>query len=293
MKAFLNAWAVKYEDQKYLKGFYFDSLVKIRQADCPEVLAAGIIGMLHWKDGKVKRGDGIYCLNGMQYILSKTKPNTYFNDKHDKILRSYEFYIWAKNEVVGKDFSIKHLNKLTSGGFRLWDDNSLIIPTFLLHILAPEVYPIYDQHVERAKRVLTGQTNELHSGLTPDDYISYKEFFDSGLKDMFGTHDVVLEQRKLLDDALWAFGKWMKNYMEYDKKAAGDVNTKMNSLDDGNIADYTPDNEFKKRVMLYIKQGFSQLEAMKRGSDEFGVRLKDSYYLYPGSHINRWRKQDL
>ena len=83
----------------------------------------------------------------------------------------------------------------------------------------------------------------LHSGLTPEDYISYKEFFDSGLDD--------------------------------------------------NIADYIPDNEFKKRVISYIKQEFSQLAAMKRASDEVGVRLKDSYYLYPGSHINRWRKQVL
>ena len=38
MKAFLSAWAGKYDDYKFPKEFYFDTLAKIRQADSPEVL---------------------------------------------------------------------------------------------------------------------------------------------------------------------------------------------------------------------------------------------------------------
>jgi hypothetical protein len=44
-------------------------------------------------------------------------------------------------------------------------------------------------------------------------------------------------------------------------------------------------------VMNLIRQGVNQKEAMETVAMNRGVKLSDSYYKYPGSHIHRWREQ--
>jgi hypothetical protein len=43
--------------------------------------------------------------------------------------------------------------------------------------------------------------------------------------------------------------------------------------------------------MTLISEDLSQSKAIKKTADEFGVRLSDSYYQYPGFHIYRWKQQ--
>ena len=55
---------------------------------------------------------------------------------------------------------------------------------------------------------------------------------------------------------------------------------------------YTPDDYFKREVLELLGEGnHSQLEAMKIVEAKHNVKLPNSYYDYPGSHIYRWRKQ--
>jgi len=54
---------------------------------------------------------------------------------------------------------------------------------------------------------------------------------------------------------------------------------------------FTPDDQFKAEVMELIRQGAKQKEAMEKVATNREVKLADSYYKYPGSHIHRWRKQ--
>lgn len=290
MKTFIISWADIYNDEKYPRDFYFESLKRIHGAETPRQLADGIVGMLHWKDGKVRKVSGNYYLNDQQYSLSKPKPNTYSSDRHYEILSSTEFFTWVKNEVVKKPFNINYVKEISGGIFNLWKGNSLVLPTFLLHVVAPDKYPLYDQHVERAKRVITCKIDMLHSGIKLHDYIGYQEFFDNIVEDVFGSKDADLEKRKQLDEGLWAFGKWLKRYLkpglEADVMQNATSSKKVETLNE-----YVPDSEFKRRVLSHINNGLSQLKAMKKASEEFGITLKDSYYQYPGSHIYRWRKQ--
>lgn len=292
MKTFIISWAGIYDDEKYPKDFYFESLKKIRSAETPQQLADGIVGMLHWKDGKVRKRSGNYYLNDQQYSLSRPKPNTYSSDRHYEILGSMEFFTWVKNEIAEKAFNVKYVKEISDGMFNLWKGNSLVLPTFLLHVVAPGKYPLYDQHVERAKRVITCKIDMLYAGMNLNDYTGYKEFFDNAIEDVFNSKDADLEKRKQLDEALWAFGKWMKGHLKTGLEANVMLNA-TNSERVENSNEYIPDYEFKRRVLSYTSNGLSQLEAMKKASDDFSIKLKDSYYLYPGSHINRWRKQGL
>jgi hypothetical protein len=54
---------------------------------------------------------------------------------------------------------------------------------------------------------------------------------------------------------------------------------------------FTPDHQFKMDVMIQIQQGVNQKKAMEAVAMKREVKLADSYYRYPGSHIHRWRKQ--
>lgn len=81
---------------------------------------------------------------------------------------------------------------------------------FLRHIILPKKFPIFDQHVYRAHHYLiTGKVKEIKASnkLKEIVYIDYAAFFNAitkkGLKP------------KKVDEALWAFGKFLKsNYRE-------------------------------------------------------------------------------
>lgn len=89
---------------------------------------------------------------------------------------------------------------------------SAIWKIFLLHAIAPQKYPIFDQHVYRAYYFLRYNTlKEIPSYNPKKEKIYFEEyvpFFDS-LSNENGL------PRKKLDEALWLFGRFLKT--EYGK----------------------------------------------------------------------------
>jgi len=285
MKNFIESWAAKYDENKYSTKFYYYFLNKVKYSKTPEELGNAIICLLHWKDGKVIRSDtGKIEINSFRYSLGKPKPNTYEPQKHKTILISIAFYDWAQKVIDATTFSPDHINALTGAPFYLWGRKSIIIPAFVLHVLSPMYYPLYDQHVERAKRALLAvPLNKDSTFLNLESYKCYQNYFVDIAKQyaINGT----LEEYKIIDKALWSFGKWLKkinNVRGTNEKTYGTMIQK-------NI--FTPDMVFKKRVLFLLDQGHTQLEAMKIAANEREVTLADSYYKYPGSHLYRWKKQ--
>lgn len=278
MIRFFEAWQSKYDSSKYPRVLYFDSIKAITQAQTPDKLAAAVINILHWKDGKVSiNPDG-------SYIFTKTKPNTYYPEKHDHILKSQRFFNWAKIINGSKFFDPTNVYVLTKD-FGLWNDTSIVIPTFVLHILNPFIYPLYDQHVERAKKALLAQ-DISERPLSSETYIEYYKFFHS-ISD-----ENTIEIIKQKDEALWSFGKWLKSLSSAVISInESDIIPNIDKEQSDFNATYTPDDNFKIRVMILISEGLSQAKAMKTAADELKVKLPDSYYRYPGSHVYRWKQQ--
>jgi hypothetical protein len=87
--------------------------------------------------------------------------------------------------------------------------NGVVWGAFLLHIAKPDVYPIADQNVFR--------TCSLHTGLedkqTWETYAAYCEYF-TGIAKAVGVAQTVenLRQLKRIDDALFVFGQFLKDY---------------------------------------------------------------------------------
>lgn len=79
---------------------------------------------------------------------------------------------------------------------------------FLLHIIDPMRFPIFDQHVYRAYCYLQNLSvvdRKDESKLTTAAYNDYYRFY----------HDLVTQcgcSSKTVDDALWAFGKFLSRY---------------------------------------------------------------------------------
>lgn len=76
---------------------------------------------------------------------------------------------------------------------------------FLYHIIAPEKYPIFDQHVYRAYHYIKhGTVNEIvdNDKMKIAVYVDYVIFFQDMLKQ--GANP------RKLDKALWSFGKFLK-----------------------------------------------------------------------------------
>lgn len=87
---------------------------------------------------------------------------------------------------------------------------SAVWQTFLMHIIQPERFPIFDQHVYRAYSYLQpGQPDELNRLTTTRQkmvaYGRYQLFFNTISKGSGSTP-------RAIDKALWAFGRFIKQY---------------------------------------------------------------------------------
>ena len=284
MQSFIEAWSNQYDEEKYSTDFFLGLLKKVKESDNPEDLGHRIIKLIHWKDGKVFKSDNKdLVVNGIGYSLSPAKPNTYNPAKHKEILLSDAFYKWASEVRNENRFSPNFIEALRGSPFYLWGRSSIVIPTFVMHVLSPKVYPLFDQHVERAKRALLAQKlNRDSTQLDLEAYISYKSFFSDLV--LSYAQNGSLEHYREVDKALWSFGKWLKMYNHSSN------NSGKKSLIT-TAGTYKPDLTFKKRVLELIEDGVTQKEAIEKAASALGVVLPDSYYLYPGSHIHRWRKQ--
>ena len=88
----------------------------------------------------------------------------------------------------------------------------IIWKIYLLHLIAPSEYPIFDQHVCRALYFITkNQKKEIPS----QNRVKEKLYFDEYVT-FFNKLSEGGVSRKKLDEALWAFGKFLKT--SYGKK---------------------------------------------------------------------------
>ena len=79
---------------------------------------------------------------------------------------------------------------------------------FLFHIARPLDYPIVDQHVFRSYCWHTGDESEPGWEM----YERYRRYFDSIVAAAGQTDESPLQMRKHADDALLAFGQFLKRY---------------------------------------------------------------------------------
>jgi hypothetical protein len=294
MKNFIKSWAANFDDRKYPREFYFDCLIGVQKAEMPNTLAEYLVHMLHWKDGKVEEKEtGASEIGAQRYEIKPCKPNTYNEETHWNILSSTNFFVWAKEIQASNSFQPRAIEDLQGNRFQLWKGTSIVIPAFVLHILNPETYPIFDQHVLRAIRVLYNQIEKAGNdkAISIEDYIEYHAFWRDTITTL-PYEKPTLEQLKEVDEALWSLGRWIKRAISQPAEHTEngqEINLSQPISKEG--VTYTPDRQFKTEVMALVRIGVQQKEAMETVAMIRGVILPPSYLKYPGSHIDRWRKQ--
>jgi hypothetical protein len=290
-----------FDSTKFPTEFYLHLLSDIQEANDELQLSILIIWLLQWKDGKIRESnEGEIKLGERTYSARQTKPNTYAPEKHDHKLCSKDFYNWSKKITALKTFSIEHI-AMVKDGFQLWPSgDSLVMPAFLLHILNPRVFPLFDQHVERARRFFSALPYKFSSiDIDTDDYIDYHLFWTELIHEMgINISCADYSEVKRIDDALWSIGKHLKLYTsgegrdkDIKKRRTYSVQPLLRTQVDEQTTGYdTNSPEFKNCVLAYCTS-MTQCDAMKRAANQLKVSLPPSYLAYPGSHIDRWRRQ--
>lgn len=135
--------------------------------------------------------------NGM--VLSERKKNTL----QKKVLSKLDFI-----KALKKSDSIQLEDFLNE-----FKNLSAVWKIFLLHIIKPELYPIYDQHIHRAYNFIHGLEYNNISASSFKDKDKLDFYFTSYLKFIEKNRKVNL---KRLDEALYTFGKFLRtsNYSE-------------------------------------------------------------------------------
>jgi hypothetical protein len=136
-----------------------------------------------------------------------------------------EFFLWKNgmrlsgNKETAFNNIVQHIdviNDLKQNGFtpdvfeQYFGNTATIWKIFLMHIICPSEYPIFDQHVYRAFRFINSLPNED----LPENKIEkskkyfdeYRPFYQQIQKEANGFSD------KVIDEALWGFGKFLSTY---------------------------------------------------------------------------------
>jgi hypothetical protein len=93
----INSWADRFDDLKYPRDFYIETLASVSTAQESEQVGQLVIHMLQWKDGKVKLDpNGKIIVNGAHYTVGRAKPNTYNPKVHNSIFFSERFFNWIQ-----------------------------------------------------------------------------------------------------------------------------------------------------------------------------------------------------
>ena len=174
---FVKRWSAEYrrKEKPVVRGLYNQNMA-IRP--CTE---ESITNLLHWKNGSTFKGR--------------------FSGKKAKLVK----------EIVGK---LEVVNQLEAQ----WDDqlfkeqlrpdnNGPIWKLFLLHVIQPAIFPIFDQHVYRAQIYLQ-TTNIVELSKTR------KSRFNLFINDFMPLFNELKKETKAsvkeVDEAMWAFGKFLK-----------------------------------------------------------------------------------
>ncbi|NTS42736.1 hypothetical protein HRG84_17690 [Flavisolibacter sp. BT320] len=168
-RKFVEYWSAQYDYPDM--DVYEESIVKT------PVTAERLITLFTWKNGMPLSGKKEQALRDK--IISKLTVIQTLSDNYNEALFDQHF---GKLRIVWR--------------------------VFLLHIINPERFPIFDQHVYRAYRCLMDISEvgrEEEPKLTMEAYNEYCKFYREIVKQCDFSS-------KTVDDALWAFGKFLSRY---------------------------------------------------------------------------------
>jgi len=89
---------------------------------------------------------------------------------------------------------------------RYFNDLGAIWQLFILHIIQPEIFPIFDQHVYRAHLFIS---KEIIEDIKEDKNFKLKYFYEVYLP-FYNNFKTDIGNDRQADMALWAFGKFLK-----------------------------------------------------------------------------------
>lgn len=159
---------------------------------------------------------GFYAYPKEHLYSEKIEKNQFDIDDIEKL------YEWknGRNLSQQKEFSLRKnitdkidaINQLKSEFnfdhfIREFAEVSAIWKIFLLHMISPQEYPIFDQHVYRAFYFLTN--NELRE-IPYYNKTKEKIYFEQYVDFFKGLLERTNSSQKKMDEALWAFGKFLK-----------------------------------------------------------------------------------
>ncbi|MEM6630450.1 MAG: hypothetical protein AAF694_12300 [Bacteroidota bacterium] len=155
--------------------------------------------------------------------LSKEELRTLYVWKNgmklsNKKAKSFEAKILSKLDVIN---SLKAQTEVDLNGFRKeFDHISAVWQIFLLHIIHPKTYPIYDQHVHRAYRYMKGQSyQEINARMSKAKKLAF--YFDEYLPFI---ESIWVSNLREMDKAFFAFGQFLnvgKNVVPFDSYEEG------------------------------------------------------------------------
>lgn len=114
-------------------------------------------------------------------------------------------------DFISKQKKAKSLDKAQFDD--LFKPVSTIWRLFLLHIIRPEEYPVFDMHTYRAYRYISGHRNKDLTKYSVVKEPTYHERYVPLYNEMLAT--ITKANRKELDQAMWAFGKFLSHYPNF------------------------------------------------------------------------------
>jgi hypothetical protein len=172
IEEFINYWKRLY--------IYANETVYSQNINLEQFEAENVIALFQWKNGMTIEGSGTKEKSLTEKILSKLHEINHFKSSHTFDLESF---------------------------MAEFNDISAVWRIFLLHIIKPNIYPIYDQHVHRAY-------NFIHE--LPWEDISTSLSNEKKLEFYFNTYlpffrNCGATNLKTFDEALFAFGQFLNN----------------------------------------------------------------------------------
>jgi len=152
----------------------------------------------------------MYELNIYKKRFSPSNIQVLFEWKNNMILSS------AKKISVGKiKKNLNTVNELKRNFDQSIFDKkfrsmSIVWKIFLLHIINPEKFPLYDQHIHRAYLFINNGLAIVPKMTTGEKMSFYTDHY-CPFFDKFCINSSV-QKRKKADDALWSLGKFLSRY---------------------------------------------------------------------------------
>lgn len=145
--------------------------------------------------------------------LFEWKNGMKLSEKKKAVITKIQERLIVVNQLK-KDFSFEVFNNSFGDLPSIWK-------IYLLHTIRPQSYPIFDQHVCRAWAFLTqGTIKEIPTKNSEKD----KSYFDGYLLFFNKAAEFPDLPKKSLDEALWAFGKYLKReYKAISAKECGET----------------------------------------------------------------------